>query len=96
MKHSQSFRTIGLAVFGLIACLSEGRADELSPPSAGGAPIVNETLSLQGFGVQNPTCREWGDSCSICLRDDKDAPHCSTPGVACQPAAIACRQPKAP
>jgi hypothetical protein len=62
----------------------------------GGAPETIETLTLQGFGVQNPTCREWSDSCSICLRDEKDAPHCSTPGVACQPTAIVCRQSKAP
>jgi hypothetical protein len=96
MKRTESFRTVGLAIFGLIACLSVGRADEPVAPSVSGAPIVNETLSLQGFGVQNPTCREWGDSCSICLRDDKDAPHCSIPGVACQPAAIACRQSKVP
>ena len=48
-------------------------------------PARKRGLSLQGFGVKNPLCREWGDDCSVCLRDDKDAAHCSTPGIACQP-----------
>lgn len=53
---------------------------------------VAASLSLQGYGVQNPLCREWSDGCSICARDDSNAPHCSTPGVACQPASIECRR----
>jgi hypothetical protein len=51
--------------------------------------------SLQGFGAQTLNCVEWSDSCSICLRDESGAMHCSTPGIACQPEAIACRREKA-
>jgi hypothetical protein len=95
MKRKGTLATLVLATFGLAAfvfaaSISLAGADETA------APPQNESLSLQGFGAKNPLCREWSDECSVCLRDDKDAAHCSTPGVACQPAAIICRQPKAP
>jgi hypothetical protein len=96
MKRKRTFVTLGLVALGFAAALSVARADEAAAPAPNPPPVSNETLSLQGFGAQNPLCREWGDNCSICLRDDKDAAHCSTPGVACQPAAIVCRQTKTP
>jgi hypothetical protein len=96
MERKTTFVRLGLAAFGLAASLSVAGADEAAAPVPNPAPVVNEALSLQGFGAQNPLCCEWGDNCSICLRDDKDAAHCSTPGVACQPAAIVCRQTKTP
>jgi hypothetical protein len=38
----------------------------------------------------------WSDGCVNCSRDDKDdQPHCSNPGIACQPKAIACLSPAA-
>jgi hypothetical protein len=96
MKRERTFVRLGLVAFGFAASLSVAVADEAPAPVPNLAPVVNEALSLQGFGAQNPLCREWGDDCSICLRDDKDAAHCSTPGVACQPASIVCRQAKTP
>ena len=96
MKRKRTFVRLGLFALGFAALLTAARADEAAAPAPSPPPVANEALSLQGFGVKNPLCREWGDDCSICLRDDKDAAHCSTPGVACQPASIVCRQPKAP
>jgi hypothetical protein len=95
MAHKRTLAGLGLIVFGLTASLSLAVADDAPVPAPGQAPILNEAVSLQGFGVQNPLCREWSDTCSTCLRDEKDATHCSTPGIACQPAAIVCRLTKA-
>ena len=96
MNREGTLATLGLVAFGFAASISLAGADETAAPPQSPTPAQNESLSLQGFGAKNPLCREWGDDCSVCLRDDKDAAHCSTPGVACQPAAIICRQPKAP
>jgi hypothetical protein len=82
-----------LVVLALAASSTFSRADDTPAPTA---PLSSEALSLQGFGAQNKQCREWSDGCSTCLRDEKDAPHCSTPGIACQPTPIVCRQTKAP
>ena len=65
-------------------------ADEAPTP----APTQDPTLAA--FAVQNPTCLEWTDACSVCKRDDAGAAHCSTPGIACQPQALACSKAKAP
>jgi hypothetical protein len=91
--------TLGLAAFGLLASFALAGADEApnaaANPPAAAAPISPEEVSLRGFGSLNAQCLEWSDACAICLRDEKDAIHCSTPGIACQPAAIACRREKA-
>jgi hypothetical protein len=88
MTRSRTPARLGLAALGLIASLASAGADE--------APTLSkEAVSLQGFALQSPLCLEWGDGCSICLRDEKDAPHCSTPGIACQPGPIACWREKA-
>ena len=60
-------------------------ADEPAPASP------QEAASLQGFAASHPQCAEWSDGCAVCLRDA--AVHCSTPGVACQPAEIVCKAP---
>ena len=86
MMRLKPFATLGLAAFGLLASLALAGA---------GAPLSQEEVSLRGFGPLNAQCLEWSDGCAICLRDEKDAVHCSTPGIACQPAAIACRREKA-
>jgi hypothetical protein len=67
------------------------------PPAPSPAPsaLTPQERSLQGFGAQLPNCLEWGDSCSVCQRDDSGAMHCSTPGIACQPETIVCRREKA-
>jgi hypothetical protein len=96
MNRKGTLATLGLVAFGFAASISLAGADQNAAPPQSPTPVQNESLSLQGFGAQNSLCREWGDDCSVCLRDDKDAVHCSTPGIACQPAAIVCRRPKAP
>jgi hypothetical protein len=104
MTRMKPLATLGLAALGLFATFVLASADEApnpaanppaaSPPAAGAPPSPEET-SLRGFGLQNAQCVEWSDGCAVCLRDEKDAAHCSTPGIACQPAAIACRREKA-
>jgi hypothetical protein len=96
MERLRTPATLSLIAFAFAASVSLAGADEAAAPPPDPTPTQNESLSLQGFGAKNPLCREWGDDCSVCLRDDKEAAHCSTPGVACQPAAIVCRQTKTP
>ena len=94
------FATLGLASFAVLASLVRANADDaasppVTSPPAASAPPSPEELSLRGFGAQNAQCLEWTDSCAVCLRDEKDAAHCSTPGIACQPQPIVCRREKA-
>ncbi len=93
MQGADYCARFGFVALWLLAPLPLARADEAASPPTN-PPVSAEALSLQGFGVQNALCVEWGDGCSVCLRDDKDAAHCSTPGIACQPVAIACRREK--
>jgi hypothetical protein len=72
----------------LCASATLAAADE-APAQAG------EQASLEGFAAAAPFCLEWSDGCAVCARDDNNVAHCSTPGVACQPTAIACRREKA-
>jgi hypothetical protein len=92
MKRERTFAGLGLVALGFVALSSSACADEAAAPNGGAPPVSDEAVSLQGFGARNRPCREWSDGCSTCLRDEKDAPHCSTPGIACQAAAIVCRQ----
>ncbi|MGY2048847.1 hypothetical protein [Methylobacterium sp. JK268] len=39
--------------------------------------------------ASDPTCREWTDGCSVCIRDG-DATGCTTPGIACTRGPAAC------
>jgi hypothetical protein len=95
MTRRRIFAGLGFVVLGLGIQASSTCADEAAAPAADPAPTSDEAFSLQGFGGKNPLCREWSDGCSICLRDEKDSPRCSTPGIACQPVAIVCAQAKA-
>ncbi len=94
MKRKQMFARRVLVAIGFAASLSLAAANEAPAPANPPAvvPPPAEELSLEGFAAQNPLCREWSDGCSICARDDKEAPHCSTPGIACQPETIRCRR----
>ena len=64
------------------------------PALADETPTPDPTLAA--FAAQNPACLEWTDACAICKRDDAGVGHCSTPGIACQPQALACSKAKAP
>ncbi|MEE1611802.1 hypothetical protein [Microvirga sp. CF3016] len=50
--------------------------------SAGPSPVT------QG-GAPDPACVEWTDSCVVCSRTAQGLA-CSTPGIACTPAAARC------
>jgi hypothetical protein len=43
------------------------------------------------FGDRNPACREWSDGCVVCVKTAAGK-SCSTPGIACQPGEIRCKQ----
>jgi hypothetical protein len=49
------------------------------------------SVSVPAYGDKNAACREWSDGCAVCTRA-ADGPQCSTPGIACQPAEIACQR----
>jgi len=54
--------------------------------------ILADETSLQGYAATHKDCVEWTDGCAVCKRD-ADGVHCSTPGIACQPAELVCRAP---
>jgi hypothetical protein len=82
-------RIEALAALALLTlALGPATAQDRSAPSA-------EQTSLEGFAAAAPLCLEWSDGCAVCARDDANAVHCSTPGVACQPSSIVCRREKA-
>ena len=61
------------------------------PALAPANPLAREQLSVERFGVENPTCFEWNDGCATCRRDVSGAANCSTPGIACQPTELRCK-----
>jgi hypothetical protein len=81
MNRTRVFILSVLLGFGVAPAAADGAT---AGPSA-------EELSLEGFGAKTPACLEWSDGCAVCARDDRQAAHCSTPGIACQPGPIACR-----
>jgi hypothetical protein len=46
---------------------------------------------VMAYGDHHATCLEWSDGCVVCARE-ADGPHCSTPGIACQPGETACKR----
>lgn len=55
------------------------------------APLkTSAPVSIQGYGAQNPACREWTNGCVLCVRHEGRA-SCSTPGIACTPAGLTCK-----
>jgi hypothetical protein len=88
----------GLAVCGFgaqAAAMNNPAPAAAGTPTPDATPLTPQERSLQGFGIHTPECLEWSDSCSVCLRDEAGAIHCSTPGIACQPETIVCRREKA-
>jgi hypothetical protein len=56
-------------------------------------PEAMPSGAVVAYGDHNADCLEWSDGCVVCARE-ADGPHCSTPGIACQPVEIACRKIK--
>jgi hypothetical protein len=48
--------------------------------------------SLRPAGITGD-CKEWTDSCRVCVPDDKGAPACSNIGIACLPEKWRCTRP---
>jgi len=68
---------------------------------AGGQGAIAQTAAsaqeasrnrLNEFVSANPTCREMSDNCQVCIVATGTQPECSTPGIACMPAAWQCRK----
>ncbi len=78
MRIFAIFAVIGLA-FPQFAAADAPRAEKMAT-----APVL-------AFGERNPSCLEWTDGCVVCLRGASGR-SCSTPGIACQPTEIHCKQ----
>ena len=79
---------IGLHLLLVGLCLSAGApalADATAPAK------VPSDVSVLAYGAAHPGCREWTDGCRICLRSPDGRVGCSTPGIACQPKDIVCK-----
>ncbi len=86
MQIRLSFAALALA----LAATSPAFADEPRPsplpkPARGRATVFT-------FGAEHPDCVEWTDACRTCARGAHGAPTCSTPGIACTPGALVCRE----
>jgi hypothetical protein len=90
-RFSGRTRCTALAFALLITVAARAVADEeKAPPIPPPHPVP-----IQAYATDNPSCLEWTDGCTICTKPDSGEPHCSTPGIACQPAGIQCKK-KAP
>ena len=49
------------------------------------------SATLESFGRDSPSCREWSDGCAVCAKQTDKTFACSLPGIACQPRAVACQ-----
>ncbi len=47
-------------------------------------------VSMEAYGIANPDCMQWRDSCQTCARDAQNMISCSTPGIACIQGDITC------
>lgn len=83
-----------IRIIALLAALATpAMADE--PPAAGPqrpaqtqpAPKPEADVAVHNWGETHPDCAQWSDSCVVCTKAG-----CSTPGIACTPAAIVCRR----
>lgn len=80
---------IPMAVAFAVLTLSTGaRADSFKAPPVHEGPKV----SVQAYGKQNPDCLNWTNGCVLCITDANGRSQCSTPGIACQPRGLTCKQ----
>ena len=76
------------AVLAFVLVAASVRADPAPPlPPA-------ERQSLEAFAAAHANCREWSDGCVVCRRGLETGFACSTPGIACQPQPLMCRDPE--
>lgn len=72
----------------LALALSSGAAAQTAEAPGAGPP----PRPVAAFGLDNPECLEWSDSCVLCKRLDDGSPACTTPGTACVPDEPACKK----
>lgn len=82
----------------MIGCLSLYCFLAFGPPGVALDPGPTSTSQASGPSIQAygraKACAAWTDGCTVCTRAGGDAPaSCSTPGIACTPATIACTAP---
>lgn len=77
-----------LALAFMLSLADPAHAQLSAPPVPIDAdPIPN---GLTEFSSANPQCTEMTNGCEICVRSSRI--ECSTPGIACQPAAWQCKK----
>ncbi len=82
---------LAACVFFVAASARAGAPDA----SDGGGPRATEERPVAAYGYDNPNCLKWTDGCIICQRAQTDGSvACSTPGIACLPAAPVCSETK--
>jgi hypothetical protein len=59
-------------------------------PQEPAPPQPSDERPIAAFGDGDPNCLSWTDGCVICARLATGAIACSTPGIACLPAAVQC------
>ena len=78
----------------MLPCLSLLCFAVFGPPGLaldGGPAPHPSTVSVQAYGRADRTCRAWTDGCVTCQAAGDGAARCSTPGIACTPGPVACR-----
>ena len=73
----------------VILSATVARADVAPAPPPAPAPVVEDT-GVMSYGGKDAACLAWTDSCQLCLRASDARIVCSTPGIACTPAAVVC------
>lgn len=90
--HRISLRQRCLALALALSLAAPAQAQLAAPPMRVQAtPIPN---GLTEFAASSPQCTEMTNGCEICVRGA--AIECSTPGIACQPAAWQCKNGSGP
>jgi hypothetical protein len=88
MRWRSAGLRLAISAMVCVAASLDARADA---PNPGPMPRTHP-LPLASYASDNPSCLEWTDGCTICAKSRTDAPACSTPGIACQPAGIQCKK----
>ena len=88
-------RALPFAVVGFLSvwgALANAQADAPNAPAM--PPPESSPATVYTYGAENRDCLEWTNACQTCKRNDAGVPACSTPGIACTPGAMVCRQMK--
>src|SRR6478736_4351134 len=71
----------------LLAVGTDAFGQDQSPSS----DVNSRDLGIHGYGRNDISCLEWGDSCVTCRRDQPTGEYsCSNIGIGCQPKNVQC------